>query len=173
MGRRSSGPHHRRRQLSPISGESLALDRLSGRLRGQAGKRLSPATSRTARREHGAFRSYGQRRCRSRPSRCAKPKVLIPVFPGTNCEYDSAKAVDDAGAEPEIHGRQQPDRPRHGPQRGATSPRRCTPGPDDVHPRRLLRRRRARRLRQVHHRLLPQRRREGGSHTSCWSSGTA
>ena len=32
----------------------------------------------------------------------AKPKVLIPVFPGTNCEYDSAKAVADAGAEPEI-----------------------------------------------------------------------
>ncbi len=32
----------------------------------------------------------------------AKPRVLIPVFPGTNCEYDSAKAVRDAGAEPEI-----------------------------------------------------------------------
>ena len=32
----------------------------------------------------------------------AKPKVLIPVFPGTNCEYDSAKAVSDAGGEPEI-----------------------------------------------------------------------
>ena len=32
----------------------------------------------------------------------AKPKVLIPVFPGTNCEFDSAKAVMDAGAESEI-----------------------------------------------------------------------
>ncbi len=32
----------------------------------------------------------------------AKPKVLIPVFPGTNCEFDSAKAMADAGAEPEI-----------------------------------------------------------------------
>ncbi len=32
----------------------------------------------------------------------AKPKVLIPVFPGTNCEFDSAKAVEDAGAESEI-----------------------------------------------------------------------
>ncbi|MBQ2841320.1 MAG: phosphoribosylformylglycinamidine synthase [Oscillospiraceae bacterium] len=32
----------------------------------------------------------------------AKPKVLIPAFPGTNCEYDSAKAVRDAGADPEI-----------------------------------------------------------------------
>ena len=34
--------------------------------------------------------------------RVAKPKVLIPAFPGTNCEYDSAKAVADAGADPEI-----------------------------------------------------------------------
>lgn len=34
--------------------------------------------------------------------KCARPKVLIPAFPGTNCEYDSAKAVADAGAEPEI-----------------------------------------------------------------------
>ena len=32
----------------------------------------------------------------------ARPRVLIPAFPGTNCEYDSAKAVRDAGAEPEI-----------------------------------------------------------------------
>ena len=34
--------------------------------------------------------------------KCARPRVLIPVFPGTNCEYDSAKAVADAGGEPEI-----------------------------------------------------------------------
>ncbi len=34
--------------------------------------------------------------------KCARPKVLIPVFPGTNCEYDSARAMADAGAEPEI-----------------------------------------------------------------------
>ncbi len=32
----------------------------------------------------------------------ANPKVLIPVFPGTNCEFDSAKAMRDAGADPEI-----------------------------------------------------------------------
>ncbi len=32
----------------------------------------------------------------------SRPKVLIPAFPGTNCEFDSAKAVRDAGAEPEI-----------------------------------------------------------------------
>ena len=32
----------------------------------------------------------------------SRPKVLIPAFPGTNCEYDSAKAVSDAGGEAEI-----------------------------------------------------------------------
>ena len=32
----------------------------------------------------------------------ARPKVLIPVFPGTNCEYDSARAMMNAGAEAEI-----------------------------------------------------------------------
>ena len=34
--------------------------------------------------------------------RTAKPKVLIPVFPGTNCEYDSAKYAERAGAQAEI-----------------------------------------------------------------------
>lgn len=30
--------------------------------------------------------------------RTAKPRVLIPVFPGTNCEYDTAKAFNKVGA---------------------------------------------------------------------------
>jgi len=34
--------------------------------------------------------------------KAAKPKVLIPVFPGTNCEFDSARAVIAAGGVPEI-----------------------------------------------------------------------
>ena len=34
--------------------------------------------------------------------RTARPKVLIPVFPGTNCEFDSAKYAERAGAEAEI-----------------------------------------------------------------------
>lgn len=32
----------------------------------------------------------------------AKPRVLIPVFPGTNCEYDSARAFIEAGAEADV-----------------------------------------------------------------------
>ena len=41
--------------------------------------------------------------CNAAPAvKCARPKALIPVFPGTNCEYDSAKALERAGADPEI-----------------------------------------------------------------------
>lgn len=32
-------------------------------------------------------------------NKVARPKVFIPVFPGTNCEYDSAKAFERAGAD--------------------------------------------------------------------------
>ena len=32
----------------------------------------------------------------------AKPRVFIPVFPGTNCEYDTARAFERAGAEPHV-----------------------------------------------------------------------
>ena len=34
--------------------------------------------------------------------RTPRPHALIPVFPGTNCEYDTARALTRAGAEPEI-----------------------------------------------------------------------
>lgn len=35
-------------------------------------------------------------------NKVAKPKVFIPAFPGTNCEIDSARAFEKAGAEAEI-----------------------------------------------------------------------
>lgn len=38
-------------------------------------------------------------RCKAHPKiHIASPKVLIPVFPGTNCEYDSARQFEQAGA---------------------------------------------------------------------------
>ncbi len=46
--------------------------------------------------------SYTERSTAKPRIRCSRPRVLIPVFPGTNCEYDSAKAAAAAGAEPEI-----------------------------------------------------------------------
>ncbi len=35
-------------------------------------------------------------------NKVAKPRVFIPVFPGTNCEYDSKKAFECAGAEVDV-----------------------------------------------------------------------
>ena len=46
--------------------------------------------------------SYKSDKARSAHIKVVKPRVLIPVFPGTNCEYDSAKAVRAAGAEADI-----------------------------------------------------------------------
>ena len=46
--------------------------------------------------------SFHAESCKAPAVKVARPKVLIPVFPGTNCEYDSAKAMTDAGAEAEI-----------------------------------------------------------------------
>ncbi len=34
--------------------------------------------------------------------RAVRPRVLIPVFPGTNCEVDSARAFEEAGAAPRV-----------------------------------------------------------------------
>ena len=44
---------------------------------------------------------YNKKQSLSPAIKVAKPKVLIPVFPGTNCEYDSAKAILAAGGEPQ------------------------------------------------------------------------
>ena len=35
-------------------------------------------------------------------AKIAQPRVLIPVFPGTNCEYDTARAFERAGAKADI-----------------------------------------------------------------------
>ena len=46
--------------------------------------------------------SYSAQTYPSPVVKTAKPRVIIPVFPGTNCEYDTAKVLRDAGAEPEV-----------------------------------------------------------------------
>ncbi len=54
-----------------------------------AGKDKSPVVS-------DVYRSESVYVCKNK---VAKPTVFIPVFPGTNCEYDSAKAFENAGAQ--------------------------------------------------------------------------
>lgn len=42
--------------------------------------------------------SYDAKEIHICKNKVAKPTVFIPVFPGTNCEYDSARAFENAGA---------------------------------------------------------------------------
>ena len=60
-----------------------------------------PTKAAAAKQEAPAF-SNSVRTWAAPAVKVAKPKVLIPVFPGTNCEFDSARAVMNAGAEAEI-----------------------------------------------------------------------
>ncbi len=46
--------------------------------------------------------SFEAKRWPSPAVKTAAPRVLIPAFPGTNCEYDSARAIRDAGGEAQI-----------------------------------------------------------------------
>ena len=46
--------------------------------------------------------SYDCKRQVAPAVRLATPKVIIPVFPGTNCEYDTARAFRRAGGDPHI-----------------------------------------------------------------------
>ena len=45
---------------------------------------------------------WEKREQRAPAIKVAKPRVFIPAFPGTNCEVDSARAFEKAGAETEI-----------------------------------------------------------------------
>ena len=80
--------------------EKLELSRVltayEGRLEGVYSCNIPDAPGRTEN-----F-TYDTKRQASPAVKIAKPRVLIPAFPGTNCETDSAKAIRDAGLDPEI-----------------------------------------------------------------------
>lgn len=59
-----------------------------------------PQSTRQA--ERPTYAPYAQGRRIGSSVKLAKPRVCIPVFPGTNCEYDSARAWERVGAIPEI-----------------------------------------------------------------------
>ncbi len=46
--------------------------------------------------------SWKERNVTVAKNKTAKPRVFIPVFPGTNCEYDTARAFERAGGEADI-----------------------------------------------------------------------
>ena len=80
--------------------ECLAADELEAlyeaRLDG-----VFPATVKRNYPQAKPFANEAKKRLRSSVS-IASPRVLIPVFPGTNCEYDTARAFLKAGAAPRI-----------------------------------------------------------------------
>ena len=49
--------------------------------------------------ENGVYNTKNLYVCKHK---VAKPRVFIPVFPGTNCEYDSTRAFERAGAEVDV-----------------------------------------------------------------------
>ena len=49
-----------------------------------------------------AYRATGKPAAPAPTHKIARPRVLIPVFPGTNCEYDTARAFARAGAVPDV-----------------------------------------------------------------------
>lgn len=48
--------------------------------------------------ENISFKCSGSGKVSSNNAKIAKPRVFIPVFPGTNCEYDTVKVFEKAGA---------------------------------------------------------------------------
>lgn len=74
--------------------EDLPLDALEKRC---GGKRNDSAPQKKA--ETVSYNYSGSAMC---TVKCARPKALIPVFPGTDGEYFAAKAFADAGAKAEI-----------------------------------------------------------------------
>ena len=81
-------------------GESISLASLLGTYEGRL-ESVFPCNIQNKGSQPETY-SYRAAERRAPAVRTESPRVLIPVFPGTNCEYDSAKAVADAGAIPEI-----------------------------------------------------------------------
>ena len=87
-------------QAITYQGGSLALDALQAVYEGKL-ESVYPCNIPASQGPMELF-SYSGKGAAAPAVKVARPRVLIPVFPGTNCEYDTAKAMRDAGAEPEI-----------------------------------------------------------------------
>ena len=83
-----------------LTGEKLSLDELCTLYENKLEK-VYRCNIETPDKEAPVF-SYENKTVFTSANKVAQPKVLIPVFPGTNCEYDSAKAFEKAGAKAEI-----------------------------------------------------------------------
>ena len=83
-----------------VAGESVTLDELTNAFEGKL-ESVFP-TKAAASDEHLTKVSFTERNAAAPAVKSAKPLAVIPVFPGTNCEYDTARAVENAGGVAEI-----------------------------------------------------------------------
>ena len=85
-----------------VNGEELDKAALLAAWRGFYGN-LYPQTAPNETISLGAEFARNTKTFNTKPTeKVAIPKVILPVFPGTNCDYDTAKAFEDAGAETRI-----------------------------------------------------------------------
>ena len=82
-------------------GEVLALEELCALYEARL-EPVYPCNIKAAEGEYPQLSYEGGCKAAAPAVKTARPKVLIPVFPGTNCEYDTARAFAAAGAETEI-----------------------------------------------------------------------
>lgn len=87
-------------ELSAL-GETVSVDDLISEYESKL-ESVYPSYTSVERKTYTAY-SYETNERKAPAFITSKPKVVIPVFPGTNCEYDSAKAVEAAGASAEIY----------------------------------------------------------------------
>ena len=83
-----------------LDGESATIEELVA-LNEATLESVYPTVAKTKESEAPTF-AYNTDKVVAPAIKVARPKVLIPVFPGTNCEYDSARAVERAGAEADV-----------------------------------------------------------------------
>ena len=83
-------------------GESIALEEIFAAYENKLEEIYPMHTAAEEKKEIPTFTAKAEGISYHAKAAVAKPRVLIPVFPGTNCEFDSAKAVERAGAEANI-----------------------------------------------------------------------
>ena len=81
-----------------VNGVKMQLDALQAALENRY-ERVYPATVPPASRKMLNVKALAARRFRYTGDPVERPVVFIPVFPGTNCDYDTAAAFREAGAE--------------------------------------------------------------------------
>ncbi|HWS28765.1 MAG TPA: phosphoribosylformylglycinamidine synthase [Clostridia bacterium] len=82
-------------------GESAAFGELEKTYEGVL-EEIFPTCAKAAEEKAEAVSFHTREGARPHGASMTRPRVLIPVFPGTNCEYESARAVRNAGAEADV-----------------------------------------------------------------------